>query len=96
MIQFEGDRMLVSGPLTLETARAVSLTGIPSGRNVSVVDLSGVTAVDSAALGVLMHWLRQHGGHLDFINIPQSLRSLADLYDVATMLSITPSDNSTH
>lgn len=96
MIQFEGDRMLVSGPLTLETARAASLTEVSAGRNVSVIDLAGVTAVDSAALGVLMHWSRQHGGKLEFTNIPENLRSLADLYDVATMLSIATPDNSTH
>lgn len=96
MIQFEGERMMVSGPLTLETARAASLAKIPAGHNVSVVDLSGVTGVDSAALGVLMHWLRQHGGRLEFTNVPESLRSLADLYDVADMLAIKASDNSAH
>jgi len=88
--------MLVTGPLTLETARAASLTEITAERNVSVVDLAGVTAVDSAALGVLMHWSRQHAGTLSFINMPGSLRSLADLYDVAAMLSIAAPDNSTH
>lgn len=88
--------MLVSGPLTLETAREVAFTQIPAGHNVAVIDLAGVTAVDSAALGVLMHWSRQRAGELGFINIPESLRSLADLYDVAAMLSIATTDNSTH
>lgn len=96
MIQFEGDRMLVSGPLTLETAREASLTEITAEHNVSVIDLAGVTAVDSAALGVLVHWARQRAGKLEFTNIPQSLRSLADLYDVAAMLAIAAPDNSTH
>lgn len=88
--------MLVSGPLTLETAREASLAAIPAELNVATVDLAGVTAVDSSALGVLMQWSRRHAGKLEFINIPQNLRSLADLYDVAAMLSIATPDNSTH
>jgi phospholipid transport system transporter-binding protein len=88
--------MLVSGPLTLETAREASLTIISSERNVEIVDLAGVTAVDSSALGVLMQWSRQQNGKLEFTNIPESLRSLADLYDVSAMLAIAASNNSTH
>jgi phospholipid transport system transporter-binding protein len=87
--------MLVSGPLTLETAREVSRTEIPVEQNVSTIDLAGVTAVDSSALGVLMHWSRLHAGKFEFINIPDSLRSLADLYDVSDILSIAASNNST-
>lgn len=96
LIRFEGDRMLVSGPLTLETARAASLTEIPAGMKVTTIDLAGVTAVDSFALGVLMQWVRQHQGKLEFANIPQSLRSLADLYDVSAMLSIAATENPSH
>lgn len=84
--------MRVSGPLTLETARAAAQTVICPECRVSVVDLSGVTAVDSSALSVLMQWSRQartHAWPLAFINIPENLRSLADLYDVAGMLSIS-------
>ena len=88
--------MLVSGPLTLETAREASLTEIPADLDVSTIDLAGVTAVDSFALGVLMQWARQHKGKLEFTNIPQSLRSLADLYDVSAMLSIAVPENSSH
>lgn len=86
--------MLVSGPLTLETAREASLADVPAGTETLVVDLSGVTAVDSSALGVLMHWSRQYAGALEFTNIPASLRSLADLYDVSAMLAIAATENS--
>ncbi len=88
--------MLVSGPLTLETAREASLTEISAEHNVSIIDLAGVTSVDSSALGVLMQWSRQHAGKLEFTNIPESLRSLADLYDVSAMLAIAAPENSTH
>lgn len=87
--------MLVSGPLTLETARAASLTEIPAELHVSTIDLDGVTEVDSFALGVLMQWVRQQKGKLEFTNIPQNLRSLADLYDVSAMLSIAAPEKST-
>lgn len=84
--------MRVSGPLTLETARAAAQTVISPECRVSVIDLGGVAAVDSSALSVLMQWSRQartHGWTLTFSNIPENLRSLADLYDVAEMLSIS-------
>lgn len=87
--------MRVFGPLTLDTAREATGTPFPEGK-VAVVDLSGVTAVDSAALGVLMHWSRQCAGNLVFANIPASLRSLADLYDVSGMLAIAEPANSSH
>ena len=88
--------MRVSGPLTLDTAREATGTLFPPEGRVAVVDLSGVTAVDSAALGVLMHWSRQCAGNLVFANIPASLRSLADLYDVSGMLAIAEPANSSH
>ncbi|MDD2700851.1 MAG: STAS domain-containing protein [Sideroxydans sp.] len=96
MIKFEGNRMLVSGPLTLETAREASLAEFPAGLDVSIVDLADVTAVDSSALGVLMQWSRLHAGKLEFINIPQNLRSLAELYDVSAMLAMATAEPSTH
>lgn len=81
--------MQVTGPLTLETAREAVMVELPVGQDVSIIDLAGVTAVDSSALGVLMHWSRQYPGKLSFTNVPDSLHSLADLYDVSGMLPIT-------
>ncbi len=88
--------MLVNGPLTLETARQAMLDDVPVGHGVSVIDLAGVTAVDSSALGVLMHWSRQYAGKVTFINVPTSLRSLADLYDVSAMLALADLTNPSH
>jgi len=88
--------MQVSGSLTLETARETALAEMPAGDAALVVDLAGVTAVDSSALGVLMHWSRQYAGKLEFINIPESLRSLADLYDISAILSIAATETSTN
>lgn len=87
----------MSGRLTLETARsaASSLFGgelrVVAGDTLAV-DLAQVEAVDSSAVSVLLQWsrqARQNGVQLSFINLPHNLRSLANLYDVAEVLSIS-------
>ena len=97
MIQREGDRITVSGRLTLDTAR-LAASSLFNGelRSVAgdklVVDLARVDAVDSSAVSVLLQWSRQareNGVELSFINLPPNLRSLANLYDVAEVLSIS-------
>jgi phospholipid transport system transporter-binding protein len=54
-----------------------------------VVDLSGVTEVDSSAVSLLLEWRRaaqSASRRIEFVNIPPNLRSLADLYGVADLL----------
>ena len=51
---------------------------------VTLVDLAGVTEVDSSAVSLLLEWRRQvKGAALRFANLPPALKSLADLYGVA-------------
>lgn len=98
MIAIDGEHMKVSGPLTLETARAAFAVKLPDTATRVVIDLAEVSVVDSAALGVLMQWVRQaqqRSAQISFINVPQNLRSLADLYDVAAMLPLAPTANLT-
>ncbi len=88
---------MVTGHLTLDTARGAAgslFTGEPrpaaGGR--LVVDLAQVEAVDSSAVSVLLQWSRQArelGVQLSFTNIPVNLRSLASLYGVTDVLSIS-------
>ena len=55
------------------------------------VDLSKVETVDSAAVSLLLSWVRQsqhHGIALSFANVPQNLSSLASLYGVLDLLPI--------
>ncbi len=87
---------MVSGRLTLDTARktANELFGdnfrVANGEKL-VIDLSGVEAVDSSAVSVLLQWSRQtlgNGAQITFINLPPNLCSLAKLYDVAEVLPI--------
>ncbi|MEK7811525.1 MAG: STAS domain-containing protein [Pseudomonadota bacterium] len=96
MIRRERDRIRISGPLTLDTAREMSgaLFGVDvrqDGQQEMLVDLAQVEAVDSSAVSVLLQWSRQarlNNVKIAFINLPPNLQSLAKLYDVATVLPL--------
>jgi phospholipid transport system transporter-binding protein len=88
--------MFRPGPaLTVNNAKTVleaGLHAIESGE--TVVDMAGVTAVDSAAVATLLAWqraARKHGRSLAFSHLPANLLGLAELYGVADLLSIAPS-----
>jgi phospholipid transport system transporter-binding protein len=82
--------MVVRGPLTIETAPALFETGLQhlTSEDMSV-DFSQVEAVDSAAVSLLLGWLRaaQRSQHtLRVTGLPDDLLSLAHLYGVAELL----------
>jgi phospholipid transport system transporter-binding protein len=59
---------------------------------VSSVDLSGVTAVDSAGLALLLEWQasqRLASNRLRFIHSPSALMSLARLCEAVELLNMT-------
>ena len=95
MIRREGPRMVVSGPVTLANAAAV----LEEGRRhladgVRTIDLGEVSEMDSALLALLLAWLRDaksSGRELAFSNLPESLRTIARLYGVDTLLPVTAS-----
>lgn len=76
--------------LTVENAGsmlAAGLQAIEGGQH--VIDFSGLTAVDSAAVAVLLSWQRaamRKSIALSFINLPDMLQNLADLYGVVDLL----------
>lgn len=94
MIRREGDRMHVSGALTLASVAAALEEGnaaIASG--VRSVDLGEVGDLDSSALALLLAWLRQAkraNRELEFTNLPQGLTTIARLYGVADLLPAAP------
>ena len=58
------------------------------------IDLAQVEEADSAAVSLLLGWLRnaqRNEAKLTFTNVPDNLRSLADLYGVADALSLNHS-----
>ena len=94
MIRREGERMLVSGPLTLASVTAVLREGNAAiGQGVRTVDLGGVGELDSSALALLLAWLREakrRNTGLVFDNLPQGLTTIARLYGVAELLPASP------
>ncbi len=83
----------VSGRLTMETAADLFGNGVPleDGMRDIVVDMAQVDAVDSSAVSLMLAWLRaaqRNQVKLSFVNVPENLLSLADLYGVAEALSL--------
>ncbi|HZN27677.1 MAG TPA: STAS domain-containing protein [Burkholderiales bacterium] len=91
MISCEGERCLVEGPITIGNATAVLAESQSLFTNPRmVVDLAGVTEVDSAAVSLLLEWRRsaaRANRQIAFVNPPQSLKSLAELYGVWHLLA---------
>jgi len=82
------------GPLTMLSAAAV----LEEGRRLAsvaplTVDLGAVTAADSAALALILDWLRAAraaGQRIVLRKLPAGLVSLAALYDIDTLLPLEP------
>ena len=94
MIRREGERMVVSGALTLATVAAVLREGSAViGQGVRTVDLAEVGELDSSALALMLAWLREaklQKRELRFANLPQGLTTIARLYGVADLLPASP------
>ena len=92
MIRREGARLVVSGAVTLGNAAALLEEGrrhIAEG--VQTVDLAEVNEMDSALLAVLLAGLRDARGSnkkLSFVNLPESLRTIAQLYGVDRLIPV--------
>ena len=84
MIRRESGRIVVSGPVTLANVAAL----LEEGRRhleegVRTVDLGEVTEMDSSLLAAMLAWLRdarRRGHELTFVNLPESVRTIAHLY----------------
>ena len=94
MIRREGERLVVSGSLTLASVAAALEEGRAAiGEGVSSVDLAEVGELDSSALALLLAWLREakrQNRSLAFANLPQGLTTIARLYGVAELLPASP------
>jgi len=90
MIAREDGRLVMRGRLTIATVPALFEAGLQqlAGEDL-VVDLSQVEAVDSAAVSMLLGWLRaaqRNQRTLRVSGLPEDLLSLARLYGVADLL----------
>ncbi|MCO5097736.1 MAG: STAS domain-containing protein [Rhodocyclaceae bacterium] len=92
MIRDTGDRLEVSGPLTLGVAREMLEAGSALiSRPEITFDLSQVKEVDSSGLTVVFGWVRaakKQGKVAHISNPPQNLLSLAELYGVTELLPL--------
>ena len=92
MIRRDGEKMVVSGAVTLATVGQL----LDEGRRhlaegVRSVDLGEVTELDSALLALLLAWLREAKGRgqaLVFANLPASAETIARLYGVHSLLPL--------
>ena len=95
MIRREGPKITLSGPVTLANAARV----LEEGRQhladgAGTVDFGEVTEMDSAALALALAWLREARAakrEVTFANPPEALRTLARLYGVEELLSLSSS-----
>jgi len=90
VIRREGARLVLSGPVTLANVAVLLEEGRRHlAEGVQTVDLGEVTEIDSALLALLLAWLRDaraRGQQLKFTNLPESLRTIAQLYGVDRLL----------
>ena len=90
----DGGRAELQGALSFHTVTALLKAGeeaIRQGR-ADVIDLSGVTASDSAGLALLIEWLslaKAAGRELRYQNIPAQLTQLARLSELEPLLGAT-------
>jgi phospholipid transport system transporter-binding protein len=90
MIVDKGDRIEVTGAMTLSSATALLNEGLAfAARGDAVFDMGGVTDIDSSGLAVIFGWQREaqkSGKSIRIVNFPENLKSLSDVYGVGDLL----------
>lgn len=90
MIECNQGRCTLTGAVNLENALALREEGLRLfTESETTLDLSGVTEVDSAAVSLLFEWRRAAlaaNRSIRYVNLPENLKSLAQLYGVADLV----------
>ena len=84
----------LTGALSFETLPAVlaesaQYTSRPDLPDRLTIDFAGIASVDSSAVALLLEWRREAlrlGKELVFVNLPQNLLALANLYGVEELI----------
>ena len=84
-------RLAASGPLDFATAAAALRAGLGlmTGDRAWSIDLSGVTAGDSAGLAVLVEWIsaaRERGTSVRYESVPAQILAIARISDLEELL----------
>ncbi len=92
MIRQEGDRLYISGAVTLGTAKELleaAAKHLDGSRK--VIDFSEAEEIDSSAVSLMLEWSRKAraaGGEVCFANLGDAISSLTDLYGVEDLIAI--------
>jgi len=88
----EGGELCVAGPVTIDNVVATVARGAALfNQENQIVDLGGITEVDSSAVSMLLEWQRETGRRrfkIQFANIPPKLHNLLQLYGVAELVPL--------
>jgi phospholipid transport system transporter-binding protein len=92
MIFRDGDRVIMNGPVTIDNVVMLTQNGIALfDDRLVTIDLAKVTEVDSTIISMLLEWLRatrKNSHPLQFVNMPESLKSLIQLYGVEELIPV--------
>ena len=84
------NRFAPTGPVVMENLLSLYKSGLSQvAAGDVVVDMAGVTDADSSAVSLLLELCRdarRHQHKLSVINLPDSVKSLAQLYGVSHMI----------
>jgi phospholipid transport system transporter-binding protein len=91
VIRREDGELSVEGSITIDNVVSVVASGVAlfDGEDVTI-DLGQVTEADSAAVSLLLEWRREAARRrlqIRFLNMPQNLQSLMQLYGVSELMS---------
>lgn len=100
MIFRDGHRIVVQGPITIENVVTITQCGIELfNAHHLMIDLDKVTEVDSTIISMLLEWLRvtrKNSYQLQFVNVPESLKSLIQLYGIVELIPINHTGKSVY
>lgn len=87
------DALYVNGEINIKTVTTLRQCGdsLISEIDTPVIDFKGVTQSDSSGLALMMAWKRaakKGNKTVQFINVPPSLRAIADVCDVSEILGL--------
>lgn len=92
--------MIVQGAVTIDSVVMLTKTGIALFDDQPLtIDLDQVTEVDSTIVSMLLEWMRamqKNNQVLHVINMPDSLKSLIQLYGVTELIPLPASEDALH
>lgn len=91
-ILVQNDTLLLKGAITVQTLTTANHKHFVQQcqqPHIHSIDLSGVVRADSTCVSLLLTALRQHNsGSLKVIGLPESVKDLAQLYEIESWLNI--------